>query len=139
MLMLQVLLLAEQVRNRPKLAVSEEQKALLQTLVDERNAKEAEFRSSCMAIEKAPVSPSDLKSFNTDESASADTLIMNEQENEEASTPRAIPALCEPGNALNVFSVQLPHSRRSSRWLLEEIPRRVLLRQMSLRLPAYRS
>ena len=106
MLMLQVLLLAEQVRNGPRLAVSEEQKALLQTLIDERNAKEAEFDSSCMAIEKAPIAPSDLESFNTGGSTSADTPVTDEQEMKAASTPRAIPALCEPGNASNVVLAQ---------------------------------
>ena len=120
MLMLQVLLLAEQVRNRPKLAVSEEQKALLQTLVDERNAKEAEFRSSCVALDNALVVPSDLESFNTDDLTSTNTLTTDEQVIKEAFTPRAIPALCEPGNVFNVFSVQ-PASQPS---LEQEAPLR---------------
>ena len=92
MLMLQVLMLAEQVRNRPKAQISDEQKELLKTLHEEKLERDLDLKKACMAIEAPPTVEPEPQKVEATEKADSVTLVSvasDQNDMEDAGTPRA--------------------------------------------------
>lgn len=78
--------------SRPQAQVSEEQKELIKTLVEEKNARDLECKQSCMAIEAPPVDDADYGPVYAPraDSGSFACITLTNTPIEGTSTPRAV-------------------------------------------------